>query len=327
MDTDFDVIFVGGGPAALGGAIHGASDGLRIRVCESRVIGGKAGESHCIANYAARRDRPSGDDLTGDMAEQAREFGAELRCPLKVTGLTREADRLLVATSDGETVSTHTAVLASGLSYMRLDKPGFGQYLGHWIFYGKPALDPLHLPKNACVVGGANSAGQAAQYLAKIPGCTVRMLVRGPNLSKEMSAYLVREIAAMPNIEVCLNTEIIRAIGDGRLRAVGVKRGNEEMELPVDVLSINIGGEPKTEWLRGIVALDERGYILVGRSLPEPFADPRRSPFSCETSFPGVFAAGDVVSDSVKRIPNAVSGGTGAIQDIHSYIEWMAAHP
>jgi thioredoxin reductase (NADPH) len=322
----YDVVIVGGGPAGLGAAVYAASEGLRTVLVERRATGGQAGQSSRIENYLGFPDGVTGTQLTDRARRQAHKFGAEILTTRDVVGLDVRASSRAVRFDDGATVVAHAVLLATGISYRKLDVPGADALTGRGLFYGSAVTEaPACAGDEVFIVGGANSAGQAAVFLAR-HARRVSVLVRADSLEASMSHYLIRQIAEIPNIEVRLDTEVIGVHGDGHLEGLTLcTRGTEET-LPAGYLFVFIGAAPRTEWLDDVVARDERGFVLTGPDLQVDGRRPRawpldRDPYFLEASVPGVFAAGDVRANSVKRVASAVGEGAMAIQLIHGYLE------
>jgi thioredoxin reductase (NADPH) len=322
----YDVVIVGGGPAGLGAAVYAASEGLRTVLVERQATGGQAGQSSRIENYLGFPDGVSGTQLTDRARRQAHKFGAEILTTRDVVGLDDRASSRAVRFADGGEVVAHTVLLATGISYRKLDVPGADALTGLGVFYGSAATEA-----SACggddvyIVGAANSAGQAAVFLSQ-HARQVTLLVRGDSLERSMSYYLVRQIEEISNVHVRLNTEVIEAHGSKRLEELTLcnnTAGTQET-VPAGYLFVFIGAEPRTEWLEGAVARDERGFVLTGPDLLHEGQRPRgwnRDPYYLEASVPGVFAAGDVRANSVKRVASAVGEGAMAIQLLHRYLE------
>jgi thioredoxin reductase (NADPH) len=327
--TDFyDTVIVGGGPAGLGAAVYAASEGLRTVLVERQATGGQAGQSTRIENYLGFPDGVSGTQLTDRARRQAAKFGAEILTAADVTGLQARGSSRVVGFADGGEVAAHTVVLATGVAYATLDVPGTDRLTGRGIFYGSAATEaPACADEDVYVVGGANSAGQAAVFLSG-HARRVTLLVRADGLERSMSHYLIRQIRDTPNIEVRANTVVAGVDGDQhleRLRLCDAASGATE-EVPAAFLFVFIGAAPCTEWLDGVVQRDQRGFVLTGPDLLVGGKRPRgwpldRDPYYLEGSVPGVFAAGDARANSVKRVASAVGEGAMAIQLVHRYLE------
>jgi thioredoxin reductase (NADPH) len=327
--TDFyDTVIVGGGPAGLGAAVYAASEGLRTVLVEREATGGQAGRSSRIENYLGFPDGVSGVQLTDRARRQAAKFGAEILTAAAVTGLEVRGSSRVVGFADGGEVAAHTVVLATGVAYSTLDVPGTEELTGRGIFYGSAATEaPSCADEDVFVVGGANSAGQAAVFLSR-HARRVTMLVRADGLEQSMSHYLIRQIRDTANIEVRLNTVVAGASGAGHLeglRLCDTTTGATE-EVPAAFLFVFIGAAPCTEWLEGAVQRDRRGFVVTGPDLLVGGRRPRgwpldRDPYYLEGSVPGVFAAGDARANSVKRVASAVGEGAMAIQLVHRYLE------
>jgi thioredoxin reductase (NADPH) len=323
----YDVVIVGGGPAGLGAAVYAASEGLRTVLVERRATGGQAGQSSRIENYLGFPDGISGAQLTDRARRQAHKFGAEVVTTRDVVGLDVRPASRAVRFDDGGAVVAHTVLLATGVSYRKLDVPGADALTGRGVFYGSAITEaPACAGDDVYIVGGANSAGQAAVHLAR-HARRVTMLVRASSLQKSMSHYLVRQIADIPNIDARLDTEVIGMDGVDHLEALTLcNRACGTLEtVRAGYLFVFLGAAPRTDWLEGVVARDARGFVLTGPDLAEG-RRPRgwhldRDAYFLETSVPGVFAAGDVRANSVKRVASAVGEGAMAIQLIHSYLE------
>lgn len=327
--TDFyDLIVVGGGPAGLGSAVYGSSEGLRTLMVERLATGGQAGQSSRIENYLGFPDGVSGAQLTSRARRQATKFGAEILTTREVVGLEANGSARTVKFSDGTAVNAHTVILATGVSYRQLRAPGLAELTGTGVFYGSALTAATGCADNdVFIVGGANSAGQAAVHLAKTAR-SVTMLVRGPSLRKSMSYYLIQQIEAIPNIEVRVCAEVMQAHGTGHLERLTLRDLNAGTTDTVDAhwLFVFIGAAPLTDWLEGVVLRDDRGFILTGPDLPLVGTRPKgwpldRPPYHLEASVPGVFVAGDVRAESAKRVASAVGEGAMAVMLVHRYLE------
>jgi len=317
----YDLVIVGGGPAGLGAAVYGASEGLRTVMVEREAPGGQAGQSSRIENYLGFPAGLSGSDLARRATDQARRLGAELLTVSDVAALRIEGAGRIVELSDGVQLSANTVLVASGVSYRKLTAPGFEDFTGAGVYYGAALTEARACAdQHVVVIGGANSAGQAAVYFSGYAR-RVSMLVRGDSLAKSMSHYLIEQIAALANVEVLTGTQAVAASGDGRLAALRLRdSAGAEREVPVDACFVFIGAAPRTEWLDGVVARDARGFILAGPDARDAGWPLAREPLTLETSVPGVFVAGDVRARSIKRVASAVGEGSMAVSLIHEYL-------
>ncbi|WP_433469372.1 FAD-dependent oxidoreductase [Spirillospora sp. CA-142024] len=322
----YDLIVVGGGPSGLGAAVYGASEGLKTVVVERRALGGQAGQSSRIENYLGFPDGVSGAQLAERARRQADRFGAELLQAGEVTALESRGTARVARLSDGTEIAAHAVILATGVSYRRLNAEGVEDFVGRGVFYGAALTEaPSCRDEEVAVVGGANSAGQAAVYLAGYAK-KVHIIVRADGLEKSMSHYLIEQIAATPNIEVHTGKTVCAAEGADRLERLTFAWPGGKKTIDAHWLFVFIGAEPGTEWLDGFVERDGRGYVVTGPDLVAggrrpagwPFA---RQPYHLETSVPGVFAAGDVRSESMKRVASAVGDGAMAVALVHRYLE------
>jgi thioredoxin reductase (NADPH) len=317
----YDLVIVGGGPAGLAAAVYGASEGLKTIMVEREAPGGQAGQSSRIENYLGFPAGISGSDLARRATDQARRLGAELLTIQDAAGLRVEGSGRIVELTGGGSLSASSILIASGVSYRQLEAPGFAELTGQGIYYGAALIEARSCSEqNVAVIGGANSAGQAAVYFSKYAG-QVTMLVRGDSLTKSMSHYLIEQIEALPNVEVRTRSEAVGAEGDGRLQALRIRDADgTESTLDVDACFVFIGALPRTEWLSGVVARDERGFILAGLDVKDDGWLLSRDPFPLETSVPGVFVAGDVRARSIKRVASAVGEGSMAVSLVHQYL-------
>ncbi len=295
---------------------------------ERIATGGQAGQSFRIENYLGFPDGVSGAQLTDRARRQAARFGAEILTTREVVGLEVNGSARTVRFYDGTTVDAHTVILATGVSYRQLGSPGLSELTGAGVFYGSALTEATSCANHdVYIVGGANSAGQAAVYLARASR-SVTILVRGPSLRKSMSHYLIQQIEAVPNIKVRTCTEVVEAHGTKHLERLTLRDANtgEISEVDAQWLFVFIGAAPLTDWLDGIVLRDERGFVLAGPDLPGTAGRPAgwpldRPPYHLETSVPGVFAAGDVRAESAKRVASAVGEGAMAVMLVHRYLE------
>jgi thioredoxin reductase (NADPH) len=318
----YDLVIVGGGPAGLAAAVYGASEGLRTVMVEREAPGGQAGQSSRIENYLGFPAGLSGSDLARRATDQARRLGAELLTVQDAVGLRPEGAGRLVELSGGGVLSSNCVLIASGVSYRQLLAPGFAQYTGAGVYYGAAMTEARSCSNQSVVIiGGANSAGQAAVHFSGYAG-HVTMLVRGSSLQRSMSHYLIEQIAELPNVLVRTSTEAIAADGDeDRLRGLRIRDGDgEESELEADACFVFIGASPRTDWLDGVIARDQRGFILAGPDAQAAGWPLKRDPYLLETTVPGVFVAGDVRARSIKRVASAVGEGSMAVSLIHQYL-------
>ncbi|OKH29737.1 fused response regulator/thioredoxin-disulfide reductase [Calothrix sp. HK-06] len=323
----YDLVIVGGGPAGLAAAVYGASEGLRTVMLEREAPGGQAGTSSRIENYLGFPVGLSGGDLARRAVTQARRFGVEIITPQEATGIRVENPYRFIQLADGSEISCHALILALGVSWRRLDIPGVERLTGAGVYYGAAQTEALSCQgEDVYIIGGANSAGQAAMYFSRY-AAKVTMLVRGDSLTKSMSQYLIEQIASTPNIEVKVHTSVIEAKGETSLEAITLQNvlTQETQTVPANSLFIFIGAQPATTWLDGIVERDERGFILTGPDLKRGERrlsgwNLERDPYLLETNVPGVFAVGDVRHNSVKRVASGVGEGSICVQFVHQYL-------
>jgi len=320
----YDMIVVGAGPAGLAAAVYGASEGLKTLVIEPEAPGGQAGSSSRIENYLGFPSGVTGAELGRRAHAQASRFGAEFLTQ-RATGMRIDGQYRFVRLADGREVSSHSVLLAPGVQYRKLDIPGSDRLTGSGIYYGAALVEASSCKgEEVYLVGGANSAGQAALYFAKY-AAKVTMLVRGEGLSATMSKYLIDEIARTSNIVIEARTQVLEVNGDGRLRTMRLRGPNGEGEVAASSLFVFIGAAPVTTWLPACILRDDKGFLLAGPDLrvdgkwPESWREPR-DPFLLESSVPGVFVAGDVRHGSVKRVASAVGEGSIAVQLVHQYL-------
>ncbi|MDN5766288.1 MAG: FAD-dependent oxidoreductase [Humibacillus sp.] len=338
----YDVCIVGGGPAGLAAAVYAASEGLTTVVVEHSAPGGQAGTSASIENYLGFPRGLSGSDLTQRAMAQVRRFGAEMVVARDVVSLETRGPVQAVRFEDGGDLEARSVIIATGVSYRRLEAPGLDSLLGRGVYYGANASEAAQVAGDEVfVVGAANSAGQAALNLAR-HAKRVHLVVRGPALDATMSSYLVDRIQTHPSIEVLLRTEVVAAEGDGHLERLTLadRQSRATSQAEAGWLFVFIGASPRTDWLDGAVVRDPKGFIVTGHDLVAgPDAPPPRStesirptrsiwslsrpPFALETSTPGVFAAGDVRLDSMKRVASAVGEGAMSVYFVHRYLATM----
>jgi thioredoxin reductase (NADPH) len=323
----FDLVVVGGGPAGLAAAVYGASEGLRTLGVEMIAVGGQAGASSRIENYLGFPTGISGTDLTQRAMVQAEKFGAHLTSPCAATGLREEGGHLVLSLTDGTDVAGRAVIVASGARYRRLDAERLEEFEGKGVYYAATEMEARQCAASPVVVaGGGNSAGQAALFLSECGSPTI-IVIRGPELARSMSHYLIDRIDADTRIEVRTETEIIGLDGDLTLTSVRLNNGHGEEVVPCAALFSFIGADPASEWLSGCAVLDERGFVLTDRSLGSEHLDARwealgRRPLPYETSHPGLFAVGDVRAGSTKRVAAAVGEGSAAVSAVHEYLKF-----
>jgi len=324
----YDLIVIGGGPAGLGAAVYGASEGLRTVLVERTATGGQAGQSSRIENYLGFPDGVSGAQLTDRARRQAAKFGAEVLTTRDVTGLEVNGSARSVRFADGSSIDAHTVILATGVSYRRLAAPGLDDMTGRGVYYGSALTEAAACKEHdVYIVGGANSAGQAAVYLAR-GAKSVTILVRGSSLERSMSYYLVEQIRNIPNISVRTCTEVTGCAGDDHLECLTLRDTStgETEQVNAQWLFLFIGAAPLTDWLDGVVERDPLGFVIAGPDLSVEGQPPRgwaldRAPYHLETSVPGVFVAGDARAESAKRVASAVGEGAMAVMLVHRYLE------
>ncbi|MFZ4235435.1 FAD-dependent oxidoreductase [Streptomyces murinus] len=324
----YDLVVIGGGPAGLGAAVYGASEGLRTVLVERSATGGQAGQSSRIENYLGFPDGVSGAQLTDRARRQAARFGAEILTAREVTALETGGAARVVRFADGTAIAAHSVILATGVQYRQLEAQGCTDLTGCGVYYGSALTEAAGCQgQDVYIVGGANSAGQAAMYLAR-GAKSVTLLVRGADLSASMSYYLIQQITEAPNIEVRCRTVVDAAHGSGHLEQLTLRHtGTGETErVDAQWMFVFIGAAPLTDWLGESVLRDERGFILAGPDLTPDGTPPAgweldRPPYHLETSVPGVFVAGDARAESAKRVASAVGEGAMAVMLVHRYLE------
>lgn len=322
----YDLAIVGAGPGGLAAAVYGGSEGLRTVLIEREAPGGQAGTSSSIENYLGFPSGLSGGDLARRAVAQARKFGVEILTPQEATGLRVEGPYKYLTLADGSEIACHVLMLSVGVSWKRLPAGGADRLTGAGVYYGAAMIEAMHsVGRTVFTVGAGNSAGQAAMFFKDYADKVV-MLVRGDSLGAKMSHYLVSRIEATENIEVRLNTQVVACRGSTRLEGLDLectKDGTTE-SVPAQYLFIFLGAAPRTEWLRGLVACDERGFVLTG-----PDLDPKlhlkdwpleRAPYMLETNVPGIFSCGDARHESVKRVASAVGEGSVSVSFMHQIL-------
>jgi thioredoxin reductase (NADPH) len=321
----FDLLVVGGGPAGLAAAVYGASEGLSTLGVEMTAPGGQAGMSSRIENYLGFPMGISGSDLTERAIIQAEKFGATLTAPCTVVSLGTRAGHLVARLSDGSEVAGRAVIAATGASYRRIEASRLDGFEGNGVYYAATDMEARMCGTSpVVVVGGGNSAGQAAIFLGQ-SGCAVTLLIRGSDLNKDMSRYLVERIEVDPQITVRTRTSIVAVDGDETLRAVHLAGPDGTTRFACSGVFSFIGADPSSGWLTGCAALDERGFVLTDLALtPEQLGEDwltlGRSPLPFETSHPGLFAVGDLRSGSTKRVAAAVGEGSSAVRSVHQYL-------
>ncbi len=323
----YDLVIVGAGPAGLAAAVYGAADGLRTLLIEREAPGGQAGRSSRIENYLGFPTGLSGNDLARRAVTQARRFGVEILAPQEVTKVRVEGPTRMLTLSDGAEVGCRALLIATGIAFRKLDVPGLDRLTGAGVYYYAPMSEAFsYRDGNIYIVGGANSAGQAAMYFSRFAR-QVTMLVRGNSLSDSMSQYLEDQIAATKNIEVKLNHSVVDVDGVDRCERIKIQNNKTCAceTVPASALLIYAGAVPRTDWLAGVVERDEQGYLISGQHLMLEGKRPsgwtaNRDPFYLETSVPGIFVAGDVRHRSAKGVTSGVGEGAMAVKLVHQYL-------
>ena len=322
----YDVVVIGAGPSGLAAAVYGASEGLKTLIIERMTPGGQAGSSSRIENYLGFPTGLSGAELAHRAWTQAVRLGAEFLAPQEVTNLCLQDGYKVLTLSSGQEISTRAVVLTTGVSYRTLDVPGMDRLSGAGVYYGAARTEARSCDEqDVYIVGGGNSAGQAAMYLATYAR-RVFIVIRGASLAASMSAYLIEQIGTTFNIEILAHSQIKEVCGQDHLEAVMVDVNGAVEKRPARALFVFIGAKPSTEWIRDLVACDAKGYLLTGRDL---VADPRypkiwkkdREPYLLETCAPGIFAAGDSRAGAMARVASAVGEGSMAIKFVHQYLD------
>jgi thioredoxin reductase (NADPH) len=326
----YDLVVVGAGPAGLAASVYAASEGLDVLTADAVAAGGQAGTSARIENYLGFPTGISGAELTRNAMVQAQRFGAQITVPCEVRSLGVASGDRVVTLADGTRIRTRCVLVASGVKYRKLDVPRFGDFESAGIYYAATEMEArLCRGEDVVVVGGGNSAGQAIVYLARVAR-RVHVLCRGNDLGAKMSRYLVDRIERLENVSVHMGMAITALDGDGHLGVVRARNGGDERVFPTSSLFLFIGADPNTAWLRGCVELDAKGFVLTGGSLPretrelDRWRETGRPPLLLETSLPGVFAAGDVRSGSVKRVASAVGEGSMSVTFVHAHMHRLA---
>jgi thioredoxin reductase (NADPH) len=317
-----DLLVVGAGPAGLAAAVYGASEGLDTAMIDKVAAGGQAGTSTRIENYLGFPGGISGMELAERATLQAGKFGARLLVPARATGFCRQDDHYRVRLAGGEAVDSRAVVIASGARYRRLDIPRIDELTGIGVYYAATPMEAQMCGgSHVAIVGGGNSAGQAAMFLSRSVR-QVSLIIRRPDLTATMSRYLIDQIEHTPNIELLPNSEVVELIGDRSVEELVLRHRETgaQVELASTALFVFIGADPNTDWLSDEVALDAKGFVLTGRDLDGRLADGAAPPLFLETSAPGVFAVGDVRSGSIKRVASAVGEGSMAVRLVHQHL-------
>ncbi len=323
----YDVIVVGAGPAGLACALYCSTEGLKTVLVEREAAGGQAGLSSRIENYLGFPSGLSGADLARRGVAQVRRFGTEVLAPADAVELLVEGEYRIVKLSNGQELAAHSVVIAAGVQWRRLDVPGMDRLTGAGVYYGAAITESSSCKdEDVYIVGGANSAGQAAVHFSEVAR-SVRMIVRGDSLSKSMSHYLVERIGTIPSISVVPNSEVVEVFGGDRLERITVRHHDTKSDetMPAAALFVFIGAEPHTEWLDGVVCRDGKGFLQTGTSLLSNGKRPAgwnldRDPYLLETSVPGVFAVGDVRDGAVRRVANSVGEGSIVLYFVRQYM-------
>jgi thioredoxin reductase (NADPH) len=325
----YDLTIIGAGPAGLAAAVYGASEGLRTVLVERQAPGGQAGQSSRIENYLGFPAGVSGSELARRAITQARRLGAEMITFQEACALEARGPARLVRLTSGIELNSHAVLIATGVSYRRLEIPGLEELVGRGVYYGASLTEAQQVrDQDVYIVGGANSAGQAAVYFSRFAR-SVTLIVRTDNLEKGMSRYLINQIMALPNVSARLQSEVVAVGGDTHLETITIAvrgAGGQEV-VPANFLSVMIGAYPHSDWIDEAVARDAQGFILSGGDLLREGVHPKwpakRQPYLLETSLPGVFVAGDARRSSMKRVAAAVGEGAIAVRLVHQYLENM----
>lgn len=310
----YDVIIIGGGVAGLSAAITASSEGLKTAVLDGQTrFGGQAGTSTLIENFIGFPNGISGDELIKRSLTQCVKFGVDFFAPFNVVSFVNDNNLFSVISDEGETLYAKSIILATGVVYRADSIKNLSRFVNYGVYYQSPDIRSVYKHENICIIGGANSAGQAAMYLSECKDCSITLIVRGHHLEDKMSAYLCNRIEGCKNITILNETEVVSCVGHDSLTGLFIKNINQDNERLIDCdrLFVLIGAKPKTKWLlNSFIDLDDNGYILTGDD----------SELNCMTSSPGIFAAGDIVSGTNKRVTSAVASGANCISDIHKYL-------
>lgn len=321
-----DLVIIGGGPAGLSAALNAASEGLHTILAESQSFGGQAGTSSLIENYMGFADGVSGHELTRAAVAQADKFKVDMAIPFHAIRIEREGERIYVISDEEERICCTAVILAMGITYKRLEAVGISRFIGLGVSYGSPSLSDDFQDRSVCIIGGANSAGQAACYLAQCTGCRVILIIRNKSIEAKMSDYLVRRVRDHENIRVMENSRLLEVRGQMELESILVRTqvGEDDVKevIPVTHVFVLIGAAPKTQWLREHVPLDEYGFVVTGAACTREMES--MLPSQCGK---GLFAAGDIRSGSSKRVAGAVGEGQRAVSDVHTYLMQVGMTP
>lgn len=317
----YDLVIVGAGPAGLAAAVYGASEGLKTLLVEREAPGGQAGTTSRIENYLGFPSGLTGADLARRALAQARRLGAEILSSREVATVRRSDPYRIIVLDDDSELSCQSVIVATGVSYRQLEIPGAAELAGAGVYYGAATTEAvLYRDAEVCVIGAGNSAGQAAVHLSRYAR-RVHLVIRGDDIGAGMSAYLVEQLGALENVEIHTGADASRMLGSEHLEGVVFTTADGELELAVSAAFVFIGQQPRTAWLEGVVARDERGFVLTGPQVDAANGwNLDRAPFLLESSLPGCFAAGDVRHDSIKRIASAVGEGAMAVRFVHEYL-------
>ena len=316
----YDLVVIGAGPAGLAAGVYGASEGLSVTILERDSTGGQAGTSSRIENYLGFPKGISGADLARRAATQAMRLGAEIVTAGEARSARVEGETKLVTMSDGQEIASKALVVASGMTMLTLEIPGYERFTGAGLYYGAAIAEAAtYRDRPVFVVGGANSAGQAAMMFSRYSS-TVSMVVRGKSIEARMSQYLVDQIRATPNIELLLDTEITEMRGETRMNSVVLRRAGETEERDAAAVFVFVGARPHSDFIKDLVAVNDKGFILTGTDLDMAAWPLERDPYLMETSVPGIFAAGDVRHGVVRRVASAVGQGSVCISFVHQYL-------
>ncbi len=319
----YDLVIVGGGPGGLAAAINAASEGLSTILIDSKEqLGGQVSDSAAVENYPGFPESIPGRHLIGLFVDQARKFQTEFLRPVRALSLSTDGPYKIINTDDDvkPQLKTRVVILAIGLSYRRLGAKGVAEYLGRGVSYGMPVVDALKENHCFCIVGGANSAGQAAVHLSTTHRkCSVKLIVRGEGIENSMSRYLTDKIATQKNIEILSHSEVVEVYGNSHMQGLTIEQNGERKQIKAENLCVYIGASPKVMWLGDNIEKTDKGFILTGRHLQNWQLE--RPAFPFETSIPGVFACGDVQEGSVKRVTTTVGAAVVTVSEVHAYLK------